>query len=167
MIGRLLHVLCAETFLSLPVSPLYGYTQPSYFQLMSGKYIYENVFRAYGNPHPCVGLWWGLLYFIHWIVLIRTMLTHRNAGLGSWAYYAQFIIGFFESLVLWTFLRRNDNILKTRRTWMGRLGPFTIRSSGKAGLSAEGGSKYLVLYKGRSRSSTIRASTSPTPILPF
>ena len=48
MIGRLLHVLCAETFLSQPVSPLSGYTQPSYFQLMSGKYIYENVFRAYG-----------------------------------------------------------------------------------------------------------------------
>ena len=49
MIGRLLHVLCAATFLSQPVSLLYGYTQPSYFQLMSGTYIYENVFRAYGN----------------------------------------------------------------------------------------------------------------------
>ena len=43
MIGRSLRVRCVATFLSLPVSLLSGYTLPSYFQQMSGMYIYIKV----------------------------------------------------------------------------------------------------------------------------
>ena len=43
MIGRSLRVRCVATFLSLPVSLLSGYTLPSYFQQMSGMYIYIRV----------------------------------------------------------------------------------------------------------------------------
>ena len=43
MIGRSLRVRCVATFLSLPVSLLSGYTLPSYFQQMSGMYVYIRV----------------------------------------------------------------------------------------------------------------------------